>query len=59
MVHSQPDDPDIARVLALAGELRVLIGRLMRRLREQASVGDLTSSQVSVLRRLERDGPQR
>jgi DNA-binding MarR family transcriptional regulator len=30
---------------------------LKRRLREQASLGDLTRSQVSVLSRLEREGP--
>ena len=42
---------------ALAGELRALAGKLKRRLREQADVGDLTPSQVSVLLRLEKDGP--
>jgi DNA-binding MarR family transcriptional regulator len=41
----------------LAGELRALAGKLKRRLREQADVGDLTPSQVSVLLRLEKDGP--
>ena len=35
----------------------MLVGRLKRRLRDQAHVGDLTSSQVQVLGRLERDGP--
>jgi len=33
-----------------------LVGKLKRRLREQADVGDLTLSQVSVLLRLEKDG---
>lgn len=42
---------------ALAGELRALVGKLKRRLREQANAGDLTPSQVSVLLRLEREGP--
>ena len=44
---------------ALAGELRVLSGKLKRRLREQAELrdGDLTWSQVSVLSRLDREGP--
>ncbi|HEY9249008.1 MAG TPA: MarR family transcriptional regulator, partial [Rariglobus sp.] len=37
--------------------LRALIGKLKRRLREQADIGDLTPSQVSVLLRIERDGP--
>jgi DNA-binding MarR family transcriptional regulator len=41
----------------LAAELRVLVGQLKRRLREQASLGDLTESQIGVLRRLDSDGP--
>lgn len=48
---------DDAHALALAGDLRVAIGQLRRRLREQASFGDLTWSQTSVLSRLEREGP--
>ena len=40
----------------IAGELRVVVGRLRRRLREIADVGDLSPSQVSVLSRLEKDG---
>jgi DNA-binding MarR family transcriptional regulator len=50
------DESHPARAAALAAELRALIGRLKRRLREQADVGDLTPSQVSVLLRLEKDG---
>jgi DNA-binding MarR family transcriptional regulator len=42
---------------ALAGELRVTIGKLVRRVREQSHPGDFTSAQKSVLIRLERDGP--
>lgn len=45
------------RAYALAGDLRALIGKLRRRFREQASPGDLTASQRSVLLRLEREGP--
>ncbi len=56
-MNEQQGDPDAARALALAGDLRILIGKLKRRLREQAHPGDLTWSQVSVLGRLERDGP--
>ncbi|MFG1276301.1 MarR family winged helix-turn-helix transcriptional regulator [Xanthobacter autotrophicus] len=41
----------------MAAELRALVGKLKRRLREQADVGDLTPSQVSALLRLEREGP--
>jgi DNA-binding MarR family transcriptional regulator len=56
-MNEQRGNPDAARALALAGELRVLIGKLKRRLREQAHMGDLTWSQMSVLARLEREGP--
>jgi DNA-binding MarR family transcriptional regulator len=43
--------------LAVAGDLRVALGKLTRRLREQATVGDLTQSQKYVLVRLGQDGP--
>ena len=52
-----PEDRHAAESAALARELRALIGKLKRRLREQANVGDLTPSQVSALLRLEKDGP--
>jgi DNA-binding MarR family transcriptional regulator len=42
---------------ALALELHTLSKKLTRRLQEQASAGDLTPSQTSVLGRLNRDGP--
>lgn len=48
---------DAARALVLAGELRVLLGKLKRRLREEVHPGDFTASQMSVLSRLEREGP--
>jgi DNA-binding MarR family transcriptional regulator len=48
---------DDAHAQALAGDLRVVIGQLRRRLREQASFGDMTWSQTSVLRRLDLEGP--
>ncbi len=47
-----PSEP----VSALATELRGLIGKFKRRLREQANTGDLTPSQVSVVLRLEKEG---
>jgi DNA-binding MarR family transcriptional regulator len=54
------DDPqhtdDAGSALALASEIRVVIGRLNRRLREQAHSSDLTASQKSVLLHLEREG---
>jgi len=50
--RAQPSHPT-----ALVQNLRAVLGRLRRRLREQGGVGDLTPSQVSVLLRLEKDGP--
>ncbi|AOL06797.1 MULTISPECIES: MarR family transcriptional regulator [Burkholderia] len=53
-----PLPPSEALPLAgLAGELRISVGKLMRRMREQVHPNDLTSSQKSVLLRLDRDGP--
>ena len=49
-----PETPPLA---AMAGELRISLGKLIRRLREQAHSGDFTSAQKSVLLRLDRDGP--
>ncbi|MBR0794396.1 MarR family transcriptional regulator [Bradyrhizobium jicamae] len=46
-----------ARTSALAEELRLLIGKLKRRLRAQGNHGDLPPSQASVLLRLEKEGP--
>ena len=48
---------DAARASALAAELHAVGGKLKRRLREQASAGDLTPSQTSVLMHLDREGP--
>jgi DNA-binding MarR family transcriptional regulator len=45
------------RAAALATELRVLVGQIRRRLRGQSNLGDLTESQIAVLRRLDSDGP--
>jgi len=56
MAKSQ-NNPEVARTLAVAGELRVVLGRLKRRLREELHMGELSWSQVSVLGHLERGGP--
>ena len=53
---SDPVSPS-ERASNLASELRALVGKLKRRLREQADTGDLTPSQVSVIVRLEKVGP--
>jgi DNA-binding MarR family transcriptional regulator len=44
-------------VTRTAGELRALLGRLSRRLRQTSVVGEMTLSQASVLSLLEREGP--
>ena len=46
--------PDAARA---AQDLRVVLGRLVRRLREVYDTSTLTPSQLSVLSRLDKDGP--
>ena len=44
-------------VTRAAGELRALVGRLARRLRQTIDIGEMTLSQASVLSLLEREGP--
>ena len=51
------DNSQVAGTSALATEIRSVMGKLKRRLREQAGPGDLTASQISVLLRLERGEP--
>lgn len=48
---------DVGRVSILAGELRVVIGQVTRRLRQEAQMLDLSWSQIKVLTRLDQDGP--
>lgn len=44
--------------LVLAGcDLRVALGRIVRRMRQAHAPGELTLSEISVLSRLDRDGP--
>ena len=45
-----------SKAAALACDLRGFAGKLRRRLREQADIGDLTSSQTAVLVWLEKEG---
>jgi len=56
-LNRQSDDPTTAQTLTMAGELRVLLGQLRRRLREEARPGELSASQLSVLSLIEREGP--
>lgn len=53
---SRKTKPETTSADALAAELHTLNGKLKRKLREQASAGDLTPSQTAVLRHLSREG---
>jgi DNA-binding MarR family transcriptional regulator len=55
-MRDQSDRPQNAVAAAIAQDLRSLVSKLKRRLRDQADVGDLTPTQASVLLRLEKDG---
>lgn len=52
-----PNHQIIEPAAALAQDLRALVSKLKRRLREHAHIGDLTPSQASALLRLEKEGP--
>jgi DNA-binding MarR family transcriptional regulator len=56
-MNKRKADPDADSASALAAELHALSGKLKRRLREQATAGDLTQSQLAVLGHLDRLGP--
>jgi DNA-binding MarR family transcriptional regulator len=51
------NDSQFADALALAGSLRLVFGRLKRRMREHAQLGELSWTQVRVLASLDRAGP--
>ncbi|MFM0596501.1 MULTISPECIES: MarR family winged helix-turn-helix transcriptional regulator [Paraburkholderia] len=54
---ASPASPPNADALhAMAEDLRVVTGKLRRRLREEAHIGDFTPSQIQVLSLLEREG---
>jgi DNA-binding MarR family transcriptional regulator len=46
-----------SQAMATAVELRILLGQLRRRLREEAHTDDVSASQIAVIRRLDREGP--
>ncbi|MGO4332767.1 MarR family winged helix-turn-helix transcriptional regulator [Cupriavidus sp. 2TAF22] len=54
-MNAPHSDSDTAH--ALAAELRVVLGKLTRRLREKSHFSHLSWTQLRVLLRLERDGP--
>jgi DNA-binding MarR family transcriptional regulator len=51
------DHSGFADALTLAGDLRQVLGRLKRRLRDETPLGALSWTQMRVLVALERDGP--
>ncbi len=56
MVETLPNT-DAALAIKLATELRTTLGHLRRKLRQHGARDDLTSSQIAVILRLEKDGP--
>jgi DNA-binding MarR family transcriptional regulator len=56
-IMSKTSHTSESQLAGLAGELRIAVGKLIRRWREQGHLGDFTNAQKSVLLRLERDGP--
>jgi DNA-binding MarR family transcriptional regulator len=52
--NDQVREPDLLRA---GNDLKVVLGRLVRRLRQGHAPGELTLSELSVLSRLDRDGP--
>jgi len=53
---ARPRQPEAPPSATLAADLGTLIGQFKRRLRQEASAGDFTVSQLSALGRLDRDG---
>lgn len=56
-MNDQSDRPQFAVAATIAQDLRSVVSKLKRRLRDQADVGDLTPTQALALLRLEKDGP--
>jgi DNA-binding MarR family transcriptional regulator len=50
-------EQNAADAVTLGSDLRVVLGRVVRRLRQGHKPGELTLSEASVLSRLDRDGP--
>jgi DNA-binding MarR family transcriptional regulator len=48
---------NVDAALIAAGELRAILGKLRRRMREEYNAGDFTLSQLAVLSHLDRNGP--
>ena len=54
---AETESPVSASAVRAARQLRVMVGRLRRRLHEAYDAEELSMSQVSVLSRLDKDGP--
>lgn len=54
MPNDQVSEPDLLRA---GNDLKVVLGRVVRRLRQGHAPGELTLSELTVLSRLDRDGP--
>jgi DNA-binding MarR family transcriptional regulator len=48
---------DTADLLRAGNDLRIVVGRIVRRLRQAHATGEVTLSELSVLSRLDREGP--
>jgi DNA-binding MarR family transcriptional regulator len=55
-MQNPPPDPRVAQAQATARELRALVGKLKRLLREKVGIEGLTLSQIAVLIHLDRQG---
>jgi DNA-binding MarR family transcriptional regulator len=53
-----PSNKDAALASRLAAELRTTFGQVKRKMRDHGGLGDFTSSQIAVLLRLEKEGPE-
>jgi DNA-binding MarR family transcriptional regulator len=56
VAEPSPDSTQ-GEALTLASELRIVLSKLTRKLKDHSQIGDLTWAQVSVLSRLDREGP--
>jgi DNA-binding MarR family transcriptional regulator len=56
-MSEQGVDPRTETTLQVAGELRVVIGKLRRKMNQGKTFGDFTPSQIAALARLESEGP--
>ena len=56
-MNDEADQPQHPIAPLIAQELRSVVSKIKRRMRDQSDAGDLTPTQTSVIVRLEKDGP--